>query len=53
MTKRNLELVYWATNPEWSIFEVGTGVDGYTIKPDAPERAKKSFEAWKKHQNKS
>ena len=42
------ELIYWHSNADWYTHVDGKGVDGYSIKPDAPERAKKSFEAWKK-----
>ena len=47
------ELIYWHNNADWYTHVDGKGVDGYSIKTDAPERAKKSFEAWKKHQNKA
>ena len=43
------ELMYWSKKTEWYVFEAGTGYDGYSMKDDAPQRAKDSFEAWKKY----
>ncbi len=45
------ELTYWLTNPDWYTKGELPGTEHYLIKPDAPERAKKSYEAWKKHNN--
>ena len=56
MTKRAevMERVYWLSNPDWyehdetkSFFNDGA----FRMKPDAPERAKKSYEEWLKHKD--
>ncbi len=41
MTK-NREFMYWHTNPDWYVYDENE--DTYTIKDDAPERAKISFD---------
>lgn len=39
------ELYFWSTNKEW----YGIADDGsYFLKENAPEKAKQSFEKWKK-----
>ena len=47
------ELMFWATNKEWYTFKPGSGLDGYSLRPDAPEEAKKSFAEWKKQKDKN
>ena len=52
---RYTELLYWHTNPDWYVRDESKDFfdDGaFTMKPDAPERAKASFEAWLKQKNK-
>ena len=45
--KRTSELLFWHQNPEWY-----TKINGVIVLTDkAPERARKSFEAWKKENN--
>ena len=46
-----LELVYWFDFPEWYTYKVVDGEYIYTIKPDAPERIRKSYEAWEKQKD--
>lgn len=41
------ELFYWQENPDW--YELDEDSDNVTLSKDAPEKAKKSFEKWKKH----
>ena len=41
-----IENTYWITNREW--FDIDTDNYKFSIKDDAPERAKKSFEMWVK-----
>ena len=45
------EKMYWMSNPDWYSYEEGKGFDGYRIMPDAPEEAKRSFEAWEKQKD--
>jgi hypothetical protein len=42
----NKELFYWAKNPNW--YNMDEDSDNVTLTNEAPERAKKSFEMWKK-----
>ena len=53
MTKdpQKLELIYWHKFPEWYTKKTVNGDYVYSIKPDAPERVKKSFEAWEKQKD--
>ncbi len=44
-----MERLYWLSNHDWYVYHAGTGFEGYTLSPEAPERAKQSFEEWKKH----
>ena len=44
--KRRSELMFWSENPEWYIVDVEK--NSITLTDKAPERAKKSFEKWKK-----
>lgn len=46
-----MERVYWLHDKSWYTHEEGMGDEGYRIKEDAPERAKKSFEEWLKHKD--
>lgn len=44
------ELMYWHKNPDWYYKDDhGTDDECFHIKDDAPQRAKDSFEAWKKY----
>lgn len=45
------EKMYWKSNPEWYTYNKDKGIDGYKINPDAPEKAKKSFEEWEKQKD--
>ena len=45
------EKMYWMKNPDWYTYDKARGIDGYKIKPDAPEEAKKSFLAWEKQKD--
>ena len=54
-SKEAKELVYWHTNPDWYTHDPSKGFfdDGaFVMKQDAPERAKKSYEAWLKQKDK-
>lgn len=53
MTKdpKKLEIVYWFDFPEWYTKEFINGDYVYKLKPDAPERIRKSFEAWNKQKD--
>lgn len=54
VSKETMELMYWHSNPDWYQQDKTKGFfdDGsIVIKPDAPERAKKSFEAWLKQKD--
>ena len=53
MTKdpKKLEIIYWHKFPEWYTSEKVNGETVYKIKPDAPERIKKSHEAWEKQRH--
>ncbi len=42
----NSEPMYWSKNEEWYIFDEEN--DRIVLLPSAPERAKKSFEMYKK-----
>ncbi len=46
-----IERVYWHKFPEWYTREKKDGFEIYTIKENAPERVKKSFEEWVKHKD--
>jgi hypothetical protein len=39
------ESMYWYHQEEWYIYDKET--EKYSVKPDAPERVKKSFALWK------
>lgn len=45
------EILYWKSNPEWYTYDKSKGLDGYMIKPNAPDKAKKSFDEWRKHKD--
>lgn len=45
MMTANKEILYWRTNEDWYIYDESTGT--FSIKDDAPQRAKDSFELWK------
>ncbi len=45
----NTEILYWRTNKNW--FTINCELDRYELTDAAPERAKKSFEEWKKLNN--
>lgn len=45
---RNKELFYWQSNHSW--YSCDDDGDNVTLNNSAPERAKKSFEAWKQHE---
>lgn len=44
--KRRSEYLIWLENPEWYSFDKKS--NSYVLTDKAPERAKKSFEKWKK-----
>jgi hypothetical protein len=46
MISGNKELLYWYHQEQW--YEYDAATDRYSVKSDAPERVKKSFEMWKK-----
>ena len=46
-----LELIYWHKFPEYYTWEWVDGEQVFTLKPDAPERVRKSFEAWEKQKD--
>ena len=46
-----IDMMFWMNNPEWYTYDKSKGIDGYKIRPDAPEEAKKSFEAWYKQKD--
>ena len=48
---KKFEIVYWLKFPEWYTEELIDGDYVYSIKPDAPERVKKSFEEWEKQKD--
>ena len=48
---KKLEIVYWLDFPEWYTYEIVDGDYVYSVKPDAPERIRKSFEAWEKQKD--
>ena len=52
VSKETQELLYWHKFPEYYSSEKVNGEVIFTIKPDAPERVKKSFEAWEKQKDK-
>lgn len=52
VSKDAQELIYWHKFPEYYEFEWVNDEQVFTLKPDAPERVKKSFEAWKKQKDK-
>ena len=41
----NKEMLYWHSQEEWYVYDEES--DTYSIKNDAPERVKKSFDMWK------
>ncbi len=43
---KKLEIIYWFDFPEWYTSENIDGEIVYKLKPNAPERIRKSFEAW-------
>ena len=45
----NTEILYWRTNKEW--FFIHKELDRFELTNMAPERAKISFEMWKKLNN--
>lgn len=45
--KRKSELLFWRSEKSWYSFDKES--NSYVLTDKAPERAKKSFEAWKKH----
>lgn len=45
---RNTEIMYWHSNPDW--YKRDYERDEFVLLDSAPERAKKSFELWKKYQ---
>ena len=45
------EMMYWKSNPDWYTYDKSKGIDGYKINPDAPAKAKESFEAWFKQKD--
>ena len=51
VSKEILERLYWFDFPEWYTSEKINGETIFTLKPDAPERVRKSFEAWEKHKD--
>lgn len=44
--KKNSERVYWMTNKAW--YTVNTEKDCFELTKEAPLRARKSYEMWKK-----
>lgn len=46
---RNTEIMYWRSNEDW-YEDDPTGKYIFKVKNNAPERAKESFELWKKYQ---
>ena len=46
-----MEILYWAKFPEWYTKEKENGETVFKLKPGAPDRIKKSFEAWKKQKD--
>ena len=51
VSEQKLELIYWHKFPEWYTSEVVDGEVVYKLKPGAPERIQKSFEAWGKQKD--
>ena len=51
VSKETLELLYWFDFPEWYSSEMVNGEQIFTLKPGAPERVRKSFEAWEKQKD--
>lgn len=45
----NAESLYWRTNKDW--FIINHKLDRFELTALAPERARKSFEEWKKINN--
>ena len=45
----NTEVMYWITNEEW--YRINRELDRFELTEKATERAKKSFEMWKKMNN--
>ena len=45
MMTANKEILYWRINKDWYTYDESTGT--FSIKDDAPQRAKDSFELWK------
>ena len=51
VSEYTLFLLYWTKFPEWY---TKTKVDGetvFTLKPDAPEKIRRSFEEWEKQKD--
>lgn len=44
----NKESAYWASNPAW--YRINKETDEFELTNEAPARAQKSFEMWKKCQ---
>ena len=51
ISEETLELLYWHKFPEWYTSEKVNGETVFKIKPNAPERIRKSFEAWEKQKD--
>ena len=49
MMSANTELLYWRKDKSWYKYDEVT--DTYTMVNEAPQRAKESFELWKKFNN--
>ena len=51
VSEETMELLYWVKFPEWYTKEMIDGEEKITLKPDAPERIRKSFENWEKQKD--
>lgn len=51
VSEKTMELLYWVKFPEWYTKEMIDGEEKITLKPDAPDKIRKSFEMWEKQKD--
>lgn len=51
VSDETMELLYWVQFPEWYTKKMINGKEMITLKPDAPERVRESFEKWEKQKD--
>ncbi len=51
VSEHTLFLLYWTKFPEWYTKIKIDGETVFTLKPDVPEKIRKSFEEWEKQKD--